>query len=267
LVFNGFAAFLRPQPQPVAKKKRKNTINIYLLLVCFLAIASATIWYLSKPRFVRYPAFGIDIPSGYAIHGIDVSYYQSSIDWEEVKTMEVKNVKIGFCFIKATEGADNTDNKFRRNWRKAKEAGITRGAYHFFNPYKSGKQQAQNFISAVSLQKGDMPPVLDVEQAGSVGKDLLQQRVGEWLLYVEQHYKVKPVIYSGAVFYSRYLEGKFDEYPLWVAHYLVKDKPRVGRAWDFWQHNETGRVNGIDANVDFNVFNGDSAAFKKLLVK
>jgi lysozyme len=52
-----------------------------------------------------------------------------------------------------------------------------------------------------------------------------------------------------------------------VAHYLVKDKPRIKRNWLFWQHNETGRVNGVDAYVDFNVFNGDSTMFKKLLLK
>ncbi|HNA01677.1 MAG TPA: GH25 family lysozyme, partial [Ferruginibacter sp.] len=68
-------------------------------------------------------------------------------------------------------------------------------------------------------------------------------------------------------FYENFLDGAFDQYPLWIAHYLVKDKPRIKRSWSFWQHNEAGRVNGISALVDFNVFNGDSAAFRKMLVR
>jgi lysozyme len=238
------------------------------MLMLLLAIAvTVGIYYYYKPIFVRYPAFGIDLPITYTIHGIDVSRYQGAIDWEEVKAMEIKNVKIGFSFIKATEGADDEDKRFSRNWKEAKKAGMARGAYHFFNPYRSGKEQAQNFIETVVLSSGDLPPVLDVEQMGSVTKQQLQQRIDDWLQLVEAHYQVKPIIYTGADFYTNYLSGRFDAYPLWVAHYLVKDKPRVNREWNFWQHNETGRVNGIATKVDFNVFNGDSTAFKKLLLQ
>jgi lysozyme len=251
----------------VAKNKRKQTVNPFLLLVLILLVSAAVIFYFSRTRFVRYPAFGIDIPTSFSIHGIDVSHYQADIDWEAVKAMQIKKIKIGFSFIKATEGSDNEDRSFDSNWRDARKAGITRGAYHFFNPYRNGKEQAQNFISTVKLKPGDLPPVLDIEQSGNISKENLQERVGDWLAVVEQHYKVKPIIYTGAVFYSNFLSGKFDHYPLWVAHYLVKDKPRVKRNWAFWQHNEAGHVNGIDAFVDFNVFNGDSTDFKNLLVK
>ena len=84
---------------------------------------------------------------------------------------------------------------------------------------------------------------------------------------IEHHYKIKPIIYTNIDFYENFLTGQFDDYPLWIAHYLAQDKPRIGRNWTFWQYNEMGHVNGIDANVDFNVFNGDSTDFKKLLVK
>ena len=95
----------------------------------------------------------------------------------------------------------------------------------------------------------------------------IQQRAKDWLLMIEKRYKVKPIIYTNIDFYENFLDGAFEDYPLWVAHYYVKDKPRIKRKWDFWQHNEKGRVNGIDAFVDFNVFKGDSTAFRKLLVK
>ena len=144
---------------------------------------------------------------------------------------------------------------------------MTRGAYHFFIPGKSGRAQAVNFIETVQLQKGDLPPVLDIEQVNGASVTDLQQRVSDWLVLVEKKYKVKPIIYTNADFYKTFLAGRFDDYPLWVAHYLVKDKPRISREWSFWQHNEKGRVNGIGSFVDFNVFNGDSAAFQQLLIR
>ncbi len=201
------------------------------------------------------------------MHGIDVSHHQDNIEWEAVKAMQVKNIKVGFAFMKATEGLGRVDNTYRRNWFNAKQAGIPRGAYHFFISSKSGKAQAENFIETVNLQKGDLPPVLDIEQTNGASVEDIQQRALDWLNRVEQFYKVKPIIYTNVDFYENFLSGKFDDYPLWVAHYLVPDRPRIQRNWIFWQHNEKGHVNGISANVDFNVFNGDSTDFKKLLIK
>lgn len=250
----------------MAKKKAVQPIYIALFVAAMASIGAITFYYFNKPNFVQYAEFGIDIPTHYAIHGIDVSHYQQNINWDEVKKMQIKDIKIGFAFVKATEGSNDVDENFKTNWCEIKKANITRGAYHFFNPYTSGKTQAQNFIKTVALHKGDMPPVLDIEQMGNVSTIQLQQRVNDWLTVIEAFYKTKPIIYTGAVFYEQHLAGKFDEYPLWVAHYLVKDKPRVKRQWQFWQHNEAGHVNGITTFVDFNVFNGDSTNFNTLLL-
>lgn len=250
------------------KKNLSRPVFIALVILSMLAIASYYIsGYLNKPSFVHYREFGISLPVNYGIHGIDVSKYQQEISWKDVKEMEVKNVKINFAFIKATEGLGRIDEHFRRNWFNAQKAGVARGAYHFFISSKSGKAQAENFIETVRLQKGDLPPVLDVEQTNGTSVKVLQERIAEWLQLVEKKYKAKPVIYTNADFYKTYLSGKFDEYPLWVAHYLVKDKPRISRDWAFWQHSESGHVNGIGSLVDFNVFNGDSVAFQKLLIR
>ena len=252
-------------------KKKTTAFKVITVSIIYLAAAAIAIylitWFLNKPKFVRYAAFGIPIPVNYQIHGIDVSRYQAAIDWDEVKAMQDKNIKIGFAFIKATEGLSNTDNAYRRNWFKIKEAKIPRGAYHFFIATKSGKAQAENFIQAVTLTKGDLPPVLDIEKTYGASVEDIQQRTKDWLVIIEKQYKVKPIIYTNVDFYENFLAGKFDDYPVWVAHYLAQDKPRIKRNWLFWQHNETGRVNGIDAYVDFNVFNGDSTDFNKILLK
>lgn len=252
-------------------KKKKSFIRIIVFPVLLLAIAATATYYVTdyfpRPKFVRYPAFGIELPANYQMHGIDVSRYQNNIDWKAVGSMQDKQVKINFAFIKATEGLDRVDDKFRQNWFRVKQISMPRGAYHFFISSKSGKAQAENFIETVTLEKGDMPPVLDIEQTNGASAEDLQQRVKDWLTAVEKQFKVKPIIYTNVDFYKNFLAGRFDDYPLWVAHYLVKDKPRIQRNWLFWQHNETGRVNGISAFVDFNVFNGDSTDFKKLLIK
>jgi lysozyme len=181
--------------------------------------------------------------------------------------MKVKDVKIGFSFMKATEGLVNVDKQFRRNWKKASEIGLPRGAYHFFLPTKSGKGQAKNFTSTVDLGPGDLPPVLDIEQLYGVKPAKMRKEIKDWLNIVEDYYDVKPIIYTSVNFYTRFLGAEFDEYPLWVAHYQEKNRPRITRSWIFWQHNEEGRVNGITSKVDFNVFNGDSADFKDLLIR
>ncbi len=255
----------------MAKRKKRNLFRTVAASIVVLAILGTVGYYISnyfyKPTFVHYKEFGIGLPQPYEMHGIDVSKHQGVISWKDVKEMKVQEVQIGFAFIKATEGIGRIDEQFRRNWFNAQKAGITRGAYHFFIASKSGKAQAENFLETAHLQKGDLYPVLDVEQTHGTSTANLQQRVADWLDMVEAKYKVKPIIYTNADFYKNFLAGRFDDYPLWVAHYLVKDKPRINRNWYFWQHSETGHVNGIESFVDFNVFRGDSIDLKKLLLR
>ncbi|HZH64045.1 MAG TPA: glycoside hydrolase family 25 protein [Flavisolibacter sp.] len=255
----------------MAKRKSTETLRIFLWITAIAAALFLGYLFLlwsrvKEPTFIRYKEFGISIPTQYEIHGIDVSRYQSTIAWEAVKEMRVKNIQLGFAFMKATEGNDLVDPFFKRNWKKAKSAGLVRGAYHFFNPKKDGKVQAQNFFEHVKLESGDLPPVLDIEKAFGMSGAKLQQEIRKWLDAMEAAYGVKPIIYTYVTFYERYLKGSFDDYPLWIAHYYQADNPRISRRWHFWQHSEEGRVNGIIAKVDFNVFNGDSAAFKALLL-
>ena len=237
-----------------------------LATVAFAGYLAYLWWNARQTKFVVYEAFGIPLPARYEIHGIDVSRYQQRIAWEAVKKMKVGNVKLGFAFIKATEGNTRLDPFFKRNWQKSKEAGVVRGAYHFFLVHKDGKVQAENFIKHVQLERGDLPPVLDVEVTFGKPSAHIRKEVKKWLEVMEAHYTVKPIIYTNADFYKRHLQGHFDDYPLWVAHYLQPHQPRISRDWSFWQHSEKGKVNGITSRVDFNVFNGDSADFKSLLV-
>ena len=255
------------------RKKKKNSkwwlipVVIFFLLCFYIG---GTYWWQQqreqKAKFAMYPGYGIQLPLGYQVHGIDVSFYQDFIYWPAVKKMQEQDVKISFAFIKATEGLGNTDKQFKRNWQMAKQSGMPRGAYHFFIATKDGKAQANNFIKNIKLESGDLPPVLDIEQLYGVSPQLMRKRITDWLQAVEKAYNVKPIIYSNADFYTRYLGKDFSSYPLWVAHYYESDHPRVTRDWLFWQHSSNGKVNGITSRVDFNVFNGDTTQFKEILL-
>lgn len=252
------------------KKRKKRISGSFYKIFFWLCLIIAGLFFLVKifvtPPHIFYPGFQIEIPVGYEIHGIDVSRYQDAVNWKEVKSMEVKGVKIGFAFIKATEGTNKVDEQFRRNWVHAQEQNIPKGAYHFFIPSRNVKRQADNFMGIVNLQPGDMPPVLDVEKDRGVTVAEMQTAVRTWLDIIEEHYGVKPVIYTNVDFYQRYFQTGFEEYPLWIAHYLQPDKPRIESKWAFWQHSESGRVDGIRAPVDFNVFYGDSTDFEDFLI-
>lgn len=254
------------------RRRKKKSYRIFWLFSTFILLGAAAVlgytwWQNRKARFVKYAAFGIPIPENYSIHGIDVSRYQQTIAWDAVKEMKVENIQLGFTFIKATEGISNVDPQFYRNWKKSKQAGMIRGAYHFFNAAKDGREQAENFIKAVELEKYDLPPVVDIEQLNGTSVAVLKKELKKWLNIVENHYRVKPAIYTNVDFYTRNLGKDFDDYPLWAAHYYQNNEPRITRGWTFWQHNEEGRVSGILSKVDFNVFNGDSAEFRRMLIE
>lgn len=253
-----------------ARRKKKPFQLIISLVIALVALFFVWVgvrwWQYYKAKSTHYAAFGIYIPNDYLIHGIDVSKYQDIIAWEEVKAMQVGPIRIGFAFIKATEGIGNADPLFARNWKKARSSDIVRGAYHFFIASKDGKLQAENFIRRVSLASGDLPPVLDIEQLNGVGKTQLRREAKRWLETVRDYYHVTPIVYTNVDFYKNYLGSDFDQYPLWVAHYYEPGQPRIDRNWNFWQHNDQGNVDGIIPKVDFNVFRGDSLEFRSLLV-
>lgn len=216
------------------------------------------------PEYRTYKSFNIKIPKKYTIHGIDVSYYQGKINWQKVKMMKEDEVNIRFAFIKATEGVLQVDPYFQRNWREAPKVGIICGAYHFFRPKRSGKTQAKFFLQVVDVERGDLPPVVDIESLDGVSPLKMRAELSEFLNYVELKTKVRPIIYTGLKFYEDYLQGDFEDYPFWIAHYY-QPKLRLDKSrWKFWQHSDKAKINGIGHVVDFNAFNGDSTALEQL---
>ena len=195
--------------------------------------------------------------------GFDVSEYQSEIDWEQTYHID-EAFELSFVFIRSTAGKDKIDSKFKENWKAAKERQLIRGAYHYYRPNENSIEQAENFIKTVKLQKGDLPPVLDIEKLPkSQSIDSLKVGLRRWLNRVEKHYKVKPIIYSGESYYTDFLKEEFSEYPLWIANYNFW-RNDLESDWQFWQFTEKAQIEGIKGMVDINIFNGDK---NKLLLK
>lgn len=198
--------------------------------------------------------------------GFDISEYQSDIEWDEVLTVE-DSFKLEFVFIRATAGKDKVDSKFKTNWEKSKEKGLLRGAYHYYRPNENSLIQAENFIKTVHLEKGDFPPVLDIENIPkNQPMDSLKVGLKRWLAKVEKHYKVKPIIYSGERYYQDFLKKEFSNYTFWIANYNffveeIKDE------WLFWQFTDKAAVNGIDGNVDINIYNGTPKMLRYMTIQ
>ena len=188
--------------------------------------------------------------------GIDVSEYQGKISWSYVDTIE-NQYPLHFVFIRATAGNDAVDRRFKRNWEGAKKNKMIRGAYHYYRPNENSLEQAALFIKTVRLQKGDLPPVLDIEKLPkNQSMTNLKKGLRRWLQAIENHYKVKPIIYTGEKYYDDFLKEEFSDYLFWIANYNFY-REEIQDDWLFWQFTERAAVPGIEGNVDVNIYNGD----------
>jgi lysozyme len=196
-------------------------------------------------------------PEGSTLSGVDVSAWQTGIDWTQSVSSNLK-----FAFIKASEGTDYTNPDFETDWPNAKKAGLTRGAYHYFDPTADGEAQADYYLSIVkTFESGDLPPMLDLEEQDGVDTGTLVSRVKVWLERVEKVAGKTPIIYVDPSFWTQLGNpAGFEQYPLFIADYDVEcpDVPAPWTTWIFWQKTQTGDAAGVGSDVDMDVFNGAS---------
>lgn len=199
-------------------------------------------------------------PSRYAVHGIDAARFQNSINWNVARANGVN-----FAFLKATEGGDLLDPKFKDHWRGAGRAGVRRGAYHFYYFCTAPEAQAQWFIRNVPRVSGSLPPVLDMEwnpfspTCATVRPPAreVQRQMRVWLRMVEAHYGQRPIIYTTPRFYEENNLRGFRGYEFWLRTTAkTPGEAYPGQAWRFWQYSATGIIDGISGEVDLNAFNG-----------
>ena len=233
----------------------------------------------SSSSAVMAPSFGDADPTDWAgrgpqahpVHGIDVSKYQGSIDWPTARAHGVS-----FAFIKATEGGDRVDPAFARHWQAAGEAGVARGAYHFFYFCTPAATQARWFIANVPRERGMMPPVLDMEwnhlsptcaHYRPAPETVLSEMMA-FLDIVGRHYGERPVVYTTPDFWERNELWRLEGEEVWLrATSRHPSEIYPGAAWSFWQYSGTGLVPGIAGEVDLNAFAGSRSAWADWLAR
>ncbi len=201
-------------------------------------------------------------PSSFAVRGMDAARFQTFVDWRRAKA-----VGIEFAFLKATEGGDLKDPKFRDHWRGAGRAGIARGAYHFYYFCTDPATQARWFIRNVPRTNGALPPVLDMEWnpfsptcKRRPDGATVRAEMRTWLRTVEAHYGQRPIIYTTPGFYKDAGLARLTGYEFWLRTTAkTPAEAYPGQPWRFWQYTATGQLPGTPGDVDVNVFNGSRA--------
>ncbi|HAV78466.1 MAG TPA: hypothetical protein DCX53_14045, partial [Anaerolineae bacterium] len=209
------------------------------------------------------------------IIGPDVSFYQDDPGTPNGINFNRMNDVADFVIIRAGQNLW-TDSDFKENWRNAKQAGMLRGSYWFYDSRADPKKQAEIWASLVKDDMGELPLFADFEEAykgdftgwthWKTFLDHLRSLVGnkEIGIYTAYFYWVE-----NAPKQATDLEY-FHRYPLWIANYGV-DSPLVPKPWNtnewlLWQFTAMGDgiLYGVEsAEIDLNYFNGDAQDFAK----
>lgn len=181
--------------------------------------------------------------------GLDLSVHSGIVDWEKLVEQG-----FDFVFLKASEGVDLADSAFAGHWESAGQQGLVRGAYHFYVTEDDPKEQAEFFIKQAQLGSGDFAPVVDIELIGNATKPGLSDPLHTFLDLLEEHYGVRPIIYTSPNFWDAHLDATFGDYPLWIAEYGV-EVPRIPVGWErwsVWQFADDSDVHGVEKDADLN---------------
>jgi len=199
--------------------------------------------------------------AGATVPGIDVSKWQGTINWSNVKASGQK-----FVIARVSDGINTPDSKFASYWPAMKQAGFVVGVYQFFRPSQDPIAQADLLLDMMGpMEPGMLPPTLDVEAADGQSKAQVEAAIAQWIAHVQAKLGVAPLIYTSSYFWSNSVGSSAQAaLPLWVANWGVScpTLPSVWNDWKIWQTAETGSVSGISGNCDTDEFNGDLEALQ-----
>lgn len=209
---------------------------------------------LSLILLVTIPVFAFPPSNDEIYEGIDVSEWQGTIDFEEVK-----EAGIDIVYIRASEGTSYIDPYFKENYENAKVNGLKTGFYHYVTArtVEEAREEAEFFVSNIKGTEPECKLAMDFESFGDLSKDQINEISKVFLETVQTLSGKECVIYSD-VYNAREI---FDEelakkYAIWVADYFVEEPADNGK-WSSWvgfQYTDQGRINGIDGNVDRDKF-------------
>jgi lysozyme len=245
-------------------------IQVYRRPVLFAMGILILLWgtvkiFTNKNGWEYSSSLQVKIPNKYTIQGIDVSHHNGNLNWEQMANFEQDGKKIHFAFIKTSEGVSLPDKKFSRNWEEAKKAGIIRGAYHYYIPWRDPEEQVNLFLKKIDFQKGDLAPVLDIEENSLRPDKKIIADIGTWLKLVENRTGKKPIIYTNQSFYNKFIKGHYEHYPLWIADYS-KEKLTLypEKSLQFWQFTKQAKLKDVEEFLDYNVYLKSEDEFNQL---
>lgn len=246
------------------KSKRKSTMwrNIVIAAIAVLTVLLvAGVWYVKRDVTHPKPHVVAISQDEYPIRGVDVSNHNGKIDFKKVA-----DDGIAFVYVKASEGVNYKDPSFATNIRNARKAGLKVGAYHFFRKNKDGIEQARNFTKVIKGIELDMPCVIDVEDWGNsrfTGNGTTIKNLKDMVADLERTGK-RLMIYTNKDGYRKYLKLYFPETQLWLCSF-VHPNELGAYDWRIHQYSHWGVIDGIDGEVDLDVFNGDCETWERWL--
>ena len=181
-----------------------------------------------------------------------MSRYQGEINWKKVAA----DPKVGFVYIKATEGRTLLDPNYKYNIREARKAGLKVGSYHFFTMLSTPQEQFAQFKQYVKKEEQDLIPMIDFENSYGKSKSEIQRNLDIFIDSIVAYYGVKPMIYSTHRHYNDLLAPTYNRFHLYIGRYGTKKKAAkrpeiIGKGtYTIWQFSETGHVSGISKPVD-----------------
>ncbi|MEA2519460.1 MAG: lysozyme [Chloroflexota bacterium] len=254
----GVEAKPRPRPTPTATATPRPTTTA--------PIPSPTATPAPTPTPTPIPT-ATPTPSPTYLDGVDVSYHQGGIDWQQVAASGKR-----FAFIRATSGTLTADSAYAANASGAHAAGLVVGSYHNANPdsaFNDAANEAAWFLRNARIAPGDLIPVLDLEVTNGLDVATLTAWAQTWLEQVHAATGLRAMIYTNPGFWQSSMADTDwfarNGYPvLWIAHWTTASQPSVpaggwgGSGWTFWQHSNVGTVAGIGGSVDLDRFRGSS---------
>lgn len=203
--------------------------------------------------FICVPCFAFTPSSNNIYQGIDVSRWQGTINFSQVK-----NSGIDIVYIKSSEGRTYIDPYFEQNYKGAKENGLKVGFYHYVTArsVEVAIEQAIFFAEVISQKIPDCKLAMDFEDFGNLSINSINEISKAFLETLEKETGIQALIYSNAYSAKNIFSYELTKYPLWVANYNT-NKPSANGKWQNWvgwQYTSTGKVGGISGYVDRNQF-------------
>ena len=197
--------------------------------------------------------------------GIDVSSFQGLIDWQKVKASGIRFAMIRLGYRGYGQAGNMVEDDYaRRNLEEARKAGLEIGAYFFSQATTVDEVDDEIFFFMKILGDTEltMPIVLDWERVG-VETARTNNVDAETLTAMQKHF-CKTMVdfgYTPMVYFNWHLAesslylSELEDYPFWLA--LYQNYMTYPFRVEMWQYTCTGRVPGIQGDVDINVYMPD----------